>query len=358
MAKKSGKTSNRNASVKKPGKLRAVQVGCGGRAQTHMDSMIGSKAVDLVAICDIDEVKLKAAGERFQIDRLYTSMEEMIQKEEPEFVDICTPPTIRTSIVGPAIAAGAPAILIEKPIALKPSESRKLVEWGEDRLIAVNTQYQWMPHWQKFWPMLRKGQLGEIRSIRCSTRANILEQGPHTLDLALTAARVSGLPEPEWVVAGARGLVHFGDIPVPADTNAIAGLGEARLQFTHGPSAPIVPGEERGYAHIQVEVIGSKGRIWVSLAGGWTLWLNGKFSKGKTGWPKNDGEAQRAMYVHLRDAIHGGKEKEFPTRVELAARNSDLMMACYVSALTNERVDLPAKLSDSIIKRLNKLGKK
>jgi len=350
------KKSRRTAVRKSPRKLRSVQVGCGGRAQTHMASQLGSGAVDLVALCDLDEERLKAAGERYQVSRLYTSMAEMIQKEEPEFVDICTPPTIRTAIVGPAIKAGAPAILIEKPIALKPSESRKLVEWGKDRLIAVNTQFQWIPHWRRFWPMLEKGELGDIRYIRTHTKADILEQGPHTLDLAMKAARASGLPEPEWVVAGGSGLAYHGKIPVPAEVTAIAGLGDARMFINHGETAPEVPGENGFHRHIQVDIVGSKGRLWVSLNQGWLLWKGGKFRSGKSAWPKNDGEAQRQLYRDMRDTIHNGKEKEFPTRVELAARNSELMMACYQSILNNEKVELPAKLSDSLVTRIARLG--
>jgi len=319
--------------------------------------MLQCGAVDLVALCDIDEERLKQAGERYQTSRLYTCMEEMIAKEEPEFVDICTPPTIRTSIVEPAIKAGAPAILIEKPIALKPSEARKLVKLGQDRLIAVNTQYQWKPHWQKFWGMLERKELGEIKVIRSSTKADILEQGPHTLDLAMKAARISGLPEPEWVLAGGAGLAFHGEFPVPGEVSAIAGLGDARLFINHGETAPEVPGESVFWYHIQVDVLGTKGRLWVSLNQGYTLWKNGRFSRGKTEWAKTDGQAQRAMYVHLRDALHNGKEKEFPTRVELAARNSDLMMATYASILSNQKVELPTELPDSLVKRIGRLGK-
>src|SRR5689334_11231890 len=98
-------------------KLRTVQIGCGGRAQTHISAMQRCGAIDLVAICDMDKKKLEETGNKFGVTKLYTNMEECIAKEKPEFVDICTPPTIRTSIVEPAIKAGAPAILIEKPIA-------------------------------------------------------------------------------------------------------------------------------------------------------------------------------------------------------------------------------------------------
>ncbi|MBI3831191.1 MAG: Gfo/Idh/MocA family oxidoreductase [Planctomycetes bacterium] len=339
------------------GKLRAVQIGCGGRAQTHMDSMIKSGAIDLVAICDIDEPKLKAAAEKFKVAKTYKNMEEMIQKEKPEFVDICTPPTIRTSIVEPAIKAGAPAILIEKPIALTPSESRKLAELGKSRLIAVNTQYQWMPHWQRFWGMLKEKALGEIRYIRCSTRANILEQGPHVLDLSMKAARISGLPEPEWVLGNAHGIERFGKFPVPSDTSATAGLGPARLFMNFGDVAPDVPGETVKWYHIQVDIVGSKGRIWVTLNQGWTLWLDGKFETGSTAWPRDDGLSQCAMYADIRDHLKQNRWKEFPTRVELASINSDLMMAVYASALGGGKVKLPQDFSDDLVNKLEGLPK-
>jgi predicted dehydrogenase len=67
-----------------------------------MSAMLSSGAVDLVAACDLDEARLKAAGEKFKIPRLYRDMGEMIAKEKPELVDIVTPPTIR---VGKGVAA-------------------------------------------------------------------------------------------------------------------------------------------------------------------------------------------------------------------------------------------------------------
>ena len=336
-------------------KLRVAQVGCGARAQAHMASMLDCRAIDLVAASDLDAGKLKAAGEKFKIPSLYGSMEEMIRKEKPDLVDIVTPPTLRASVIEPAIDAGAPAILIEKPIALTPSESRRLVSLGQERLIAVNTQYQWMPHWQRFWPMLQEKRLGEIHRICAGTLCNILEQGPHVLDLALKAARLSGLPEPEWVLAACTGIERFGNIPVPADTSATIGMGAARLHFNQGPSAHPVPNETVIWFHNIVDIIGSRGRLCVTLNQGWTLCVDGKVETGPTGWPKNDGEAQNALFVHLRDSLFGGNWKEFPTRVENAAKISDVMFACYASALGGGRVKIPTEFPDSIVANLENL---
>jgi predicted dehydrogenase len=332
-------------------KLRVVQVGCGGRAQQHIAAMLACGAIELVALCDLDDQKLQATGERFGITQRYHDLGAMIREQQPELVDIVTPPTIRASIVEPALAAGAPAVLIEKPIALTPSESRRLAELGRDRLIAVNTQYQWMPHWRRFWDLLAAGELGEVRLLRASTGCNVLEQGPHILDLVLKAARLAGLPAPEWALAACDGVERFGQTPVPADTSATIGLGAARLHFNAGPSAPAVPGETVIWYQQQVEVIGDRGRLWVSLNQGWRLWRAGQFESGATGWPQNDGEAQAALFVYLRDTLRAGGEewRQFPTRVEVAARNGDVMFGCYASALGGGRVALGGEWPDALV---------
>jgi predicted dehydrogenase len=335
-------------------KLRVVQVGCGGRAQHHIAAMLASGAIDLVALCDVDQQRLHATGEQFGIARRYRDMAEAIHAEQPELVDIVTPPTIRAAIVEPAIAAGAPALLIEKPLALTPSESRRLAELGRDRLIAVNTQYQWMPHWLRFWGLLAEGGLGTVRVLRASTRCNILEQGPHIIDLALKAAACVGLPPPEWALAACAGLERFGRTPVPADTSATIGLGHARLHLNAGPSAPEVPGETVIWYQQQVELIGDAGRLWVSLNQGWKLWRDGAFESGATGWPRNDGEAQSALFVGLRDALRDNSWRQFPTRIEVAARNADLLFGCYASAVRGARVDLGDAWPDEIVEALER----
>ena len=65
-------------------KLRVASLGCGPRALAHMEAMQNSGAVELVAACDLDEQRLSAAGERFDIPRLYRGMAEMIEKERPQ----------------------------------------------------------------------------------------------------------------------------------------------------------------------------------------------------------------------------------------------------------------------------------
>ncbi len=334
-------------------KLRILQVGAGARAQSHLAAMRTCADVDIVGLCELDPTRLATTADTFGITARYSDMATAIAATQPDLVDIVTPPQIRLSIVQQAVDAGAPAILIEKPIALTPSESRALAALGEQRLIAVNTQYQWMPHWQQIWGLLRAGHIGDIWAIRASTRVNILEQGPHILDLALNAAHVSGLPAPQWVQASCTGVEHFGTTPVPADTSAVIGLGHARLWFNAGSSAPEVPHETGLYYQQQVDILGTTGRIWVSLNQGWRMWDSTGMQQGATGWPHDDGLAQTALFAHLQRALVGGEDwREFPTRIAMAARNQDVMFGCYAASQRGTRVALPQVWDDAIVARV------
>jgi predicted dehydrogenase len=313
-------------------KLRAVQVGCGARAQAHIAAMQECGAIELLALCDQDETKLNTTGEKFSVKQSYTNMSEMIRALQPEFVNIVTPPNIRLGIVEEALEAGAPAILLEKPLSLTLQEAERLLDLSQDRLIAVNTQYQWMPHWKKFWGLLEQKSLGDIRVIRASTRCHILEQGPHILDLALKAAHSSGLPKPELLLAATKGTEDYCGITVPADLSATVALGEARLFLNAGPSAPAVPGETVIWYQQQVEVTGERGRLWVSLNQGWQLWTKDGFETGPTVWANNDGEAQRALFVNLRDVLKTETWNTFPTRLEAAMPAIKLAFECVAES--------------------------
>jgi predicted dehydrogenase len=309
-------------------KLKAVQVGCGARAQAHIAAMQECGAVDLIALCDQDAAKLNATGDKFGVEQRYKNMSEMIRALKPEFVNIVTPPNIRLGIVEEAVEAGAPAILLEKPLSLTLQEAERLLELSKDRLIAVNTQYQWMPHWKRFWHLLEQKALGEVLIIRASTRCHILEQGPHILDLALKAAHSSNLPNPELLLAATKDTDSYCGITVPADLSATIALGEARLFLNAGPSAPIVPNETVIWYQQQVDVLGEAGRLWVSLNQGWKLWTKDGFETGATVWANNDGEAQRALFIELRDVLKTDTWKNFPTRLEAAMPAVRLMFEC------------------------------
>jgi hypothetical protein len=104
----------------------------------------------------------------------------------------------------------------------------------------------------------------------------------------------------------------------------------------------------------QIEIIGERGRLWVSLNQGWHLWRDGEFSNGFTGWPQNDGEAQIALFQDLHRTLRGSPNewRAFPTRAAVAAENADVMFACYASSILRKTVPLAAGLPANMMREV------
>jgi predicted dehydrogenase len=271
----------------------------------------------------------------------FTDVGDLVEATRPDLVAVMTHPSARVAPVAEAVAAGARALLIEKPIALSPAELDAVLAAAGDCFVSVNTQYQWMPHWQRLLALVAEGGLGEVLGIRASVGVDILEQGPHALSLAMAAARAGGLPGPTWVLAAGDGTVDFGGHPVPADTTALFDLGPARLSLVAGAVAPPVPGETvRGFSQ-QTEVLGTRGRLWVSLNQGGEVWLDGRRDPVSTRWAVDDEASQTGLFAAVAEALRDpARAAGFPTRLEVAAEQARMLFAAIESAGTGTRVRL------------------
>lgn len=321
--------------------IRVAMVGCGRRAGEELESMRRSSRATPVGFWNRTPEVADARSRENGLERGFTTVTEMIERTAPDVVNIVTHPAARIPLMREAIDAGAGVILLEKPVALTPSELVEIRSMGDDVFIAVNTQYRWMSHWQRFWRVIAEGGIGEVHGIRVSAGVDILEQGPHLLSLAFAAARAASLPSPTWVLAGGSGEIHYGEIGVPADITAVMDLGDARLQLLAGVSAPWVEDEDVIYYQQQVEIIGSKGRIWSSLTKGWRLWMEDGFTSGTTAWPGDDYQSQSDLFSDLADAVHDPSLRaDFPTSIDRAADEAAILFACIESARAGRRVEL------------------
>ena len=329
--------------------LRIAAIGCGGRLESHAAAIAAVDGVRLVAGFDVDPGRTQAAAEAYGVVP-HTALDEMLADEAPDAVTIVTPPWVRREVVADSVQAGVKALLIEKPIALSPSEAAELVALCEGRLAAVNTQYQWMPHWRALWPRIADGALGEVHTIRCSTWLNVIEQGPHTIDLATTIARHAGLPPAGSVRAWGQGVDRYvrGE-RVPSSLEATFTLGGARMTCVHGDTGLLVPGETDPCLPIHVEAIGSAGRLWVSLTQGWWLQTREGWEHGPTDWIADDLAAQTAVIAELRDHVTAAANGTFPTSIERAVANQDMLFGAIVACLTREEIDLGAPIDEAVL---------
>ena len=70
-------------------------LGCGGRARAHAHAYQHIKRGEIVALCDMNEELLNSFGDDFGIDKRYTDIHEMLDKERPDLLHIVTAPVLR-----------------------------------------------------------------------------------------------------------------------------------------------------------------------------------------------------------------------------------------------------------------------
>ena len=143
-----------------------------GRAHSNAWRQVGpvfSPALSPVmkVVCGRSEDKVKEAAARLGWEEHATSWEEVIERDDIDLVDICTPGDSHKEIAVAAARAGK-AILCEKPLANRVDEAREMLD-------AVNTagvvhmvchNYRRVPAVSLARQWIEEGRLGEIRHYR------------------------------------------------------------------------------------------------------------------------------------------------------------------------------------------------
>ena len=95
---------------------RVAIVGCGiGRSHIVEGYLPHPEKFKVVAICDLNEERLREIGDEFDIAKRTTSFADVLDDASVDIVDICTPPGIHLEQVVAALAAGK-HVICEKPL--------------------------------------------------------------------------------------------------------------------------------------------------------------------------------------------------------------------------------------------------
>lgn len=106
--------------------MKIALVGVGGMGGVHFRAYKKMTDIELVALCDIRTEMLKEKVGDFPAT-LYADFDEMLAKEKPDIVDICTPTYLHVEQAIKAMEAGA-HVLSEKPMGLSTAEVDRLLE--------------------------------------------------------------------------------------------------------------------------------------------------------------------------------------------------------------------------------------
>ena len=127
----------------KESKLKVAVISCGMIANAaHIPAYrsLGDK-VDLAAVCDVNPVSAEQTAQRFQIPRWYTDAEEMLIKEKPDLVSVCTPNALHKKMAMLALYHGA-HVACEKPIAFTYADAKEMFDYAK-RWTVCSSPARW-----------------------------------------------------------------------------------------------------------------------------------------------------------------------------------------------------------------------
>lgn len=123
--------------------MRYALIGCGRISPNHL-AAAKNNGLEIVAICDVDEVCMADKALKFKLGdevKRYTDYIEMVEREKPELAAICTESGKHARIALDCIERGVHCI-IEKPIALSIKDADAIIAASIKRHVKVSACHQ------------------------------------------------------------------------------------------------------------------------------------------------------------------------------------------------------------------------
>jgi len=124
----------------------------------------------MVALAGRDPAAVRAAGERLGWEHTETDWRALVDRDDVDLVDVCTPGDTHAEIAIAALEAGK-HVLCEKPLANSVEEAERMVEAARRAASSgvtatVGFTYRRVPAIRLAHELVAEGRLGEIRHVR------------------------------------------------------------------------------------------------------------------------------------------------------------------------------------------------
>ncbi len=284
----------------------------------------------------------------------------MLDKERPDFVDVCSWHQQHAEMVIAAAARQPKAILCQKPMAVDLGQADEMLTACVRNNVKLIIAYQ-RPHhavWLKARDLIREGAIGKVSQIQLICGGNLLNTNSHNIRLALF---LMDEPQVEWVMGGVERTTDVVERGLPAEDACMAIAGCA-----NGASILILGNLTRGLGQ-GCRIIGSDGIIELSTARppdseiptdepmytpeGPSARYNCEFGTGKyinaslQGWQEIEAPRHDCWAHQCQETIDWveGKVEQPISSGERGRAVQEVMMALYESARKKQRIYMPLK---------------
>ena len=249
-------------------------IGLGGISVVHIAALTTGDFGRITAICDIDPAKIEKARDAIPYEVAeYTDYRQLLAREKPEVVHICTPHFLHKDMAIDAMRAGAD-VYLEKPAALNSREGEEIlaVQKQTGRRVCVSFQNRVIPTNLTAKQIIDSGELGAFLGARAFMTWNrsgkyytespwrgrfategggvLMNQSIHTLDLLYYFGGPVARTEGSTALRKNRGIIEVED------------TAEATLYYENGKTAIFYATNcNVTDSSVQIEIYLEKGRL-------------------------------------------------------------------------------------------------
>lgn len=332
--------------------LKVACIGAGYFSQFHLQAWRRIDAVQLVAAVDQHLHRAEQTGLR-----AYTDCKQMLYQEQPDIVDIITPPATHLEIIHQAIEAQPRMIVCQKPFCQDRAQTRQVISLSEAHgvPIVVHENFRFQPWYRMIKHYIQQGDLGQVLQLSFRLRPGdgqgpraYLDRQPYFQTMEKFLVRETAvhwidtfrylLGEPETVFADLRRLN-----PAIAGEDAgyiVFGFANGARALFDGNRLLDHPALDRRCTMGEAMVEGTRASLSLDGAGELRIRAFGHLHS-KTVLPAQrrqdfGGDCVHALQQHLVDALLEDHAPENLAQHYL--RNLDIQEAIYRSATQGQRI--------------------
>src|SRR5579884_4182313 len=145
------------------GRYRVVIIACGGISQSHARGWKATDAVEIAALADTSAEALAQFGEKYDVpeDRWYADYREMLDRERPDIVSVCSWHGQHAEMTIAAAARKPKVILCEKPMATSLGEADAMLTAAQRNgvKLAISHMRRFYTGWEQARRVVLSGEI-------------------------------------------------------------------------------------------------------------------------------------------------------------------------------------------------------
>jgi len=135
-------------------------------ANGHVPAYRANPDFRIEAVCDSHAERMPLNERLLPGSRFYSSADELLEKEDIDFVDVSTPPAAHAVFILKALSSGR-HVLCEKPLVLDVADLRDIWQTMErtGRVVVTVHNWRYSPILQKVSSLVRDGKIGRVKNM-------------------------------------------------------------------------------------------------------------------------------------------------------------------------------------------------